>query len=851
MKTRLLSIAGLLSAMVLFSNIQLIAQSPKKVVKKTTQIELIPSQKGLATVEFKVNDFTSKSVVANGTSSKTIQLELGTPIQESGAPDLHKLTSALMIPSTGKMELEVISSTYEEYQNIEIAPSKGSLHRNISPSSIPFSYGSSYQQNAFYPGKLAELGNPYIVRDHRGQNIIAYPIQYNPITKVLRIYTELTVQVKNTGGKGVNEIATSASKNIQSEYNSIYNRKFINYAHQTQKMPYTPVDEDGRMLIICHDPLVTAMQPFVDWKQQKGIPVEIVSTSVTGTDENSIFNYVSNYYTSNNDLVFLLLVGDHAQVNTCNMGQGMGETKWSDTKYGFLSGNDHYPEIFVGRFSADNTNDLNTMINRVLEYEKNPVVGDWCKKAVGIASDEGPGDDNEMDWQHMRNIRTDLMNYNYSEVFEFYDGSQGGADASGNPSSNDVANAVNGGISLFNYCGHGDQFSCVTSNYNSSKVNSATNNGMYPFVVSVACNNGTFTSGDCLGETWLKASNTSGPTGAIACCASTILMAWSEPMCAQDEIADILVESYSTNIKRTLGGLFYNGEMKMLDDYPGGGSSGEEVMETWLLFGDPSTMIRTDVPATITASHTSTVNMSATSMDVTCNVEGALICISQNNVILGTGIVSGGSATVTYTSPSTQDDLLVTATAYNGIPYQGAVDISTCAGPTATYSFSLNNLVANFTDASTGTGGTLSYSWDFGDGAGTSTDQNPTYTYAASGLYNVCLTATDSCGSNEKCHGITINNTVGIDRIEGVLSLSVLPNPLTGAGNINFETTEDNFVQLSVYNMLGKEVVVLLNSKKQSGKHSIELNAEDLNKGIYFVRMTAGSKVLTQKLIVH
>jgi len=354
-----------------------------------------------------------------------------------------------------------------------------------------------------------------------------------------------------------------------------------------------------------------------------------------------------------------------------------------------------------------------------------------------------------------------------------------------------------------------------------------------------------------MGETWLKASNASGPTGAIACCGSTILMAWSEPMCAQDEIADILVESYNTNIKRTLGGIFYNGEMKMLDDYPGGGSSGEEVMETWLLFGDPSTMIRTDVPAAITASHTTTVNMGTTSMDVTCNIEGALICITQNNVILGTGIVSGGSATVTYTSPSTQDDLLVTATAYNGIPYQGTVDISTCAGPTSTYSFSLNNLVANFTDVSNGTGGNLSYSWDFGDGAGTSSDQNPTYAFPSSGLYNVCLTVSDTCGSNTKCHGITINNTVGINQIEGILSLSVLPNPLTGAGNINFETTEDDFVHLSVFNMLGKEVVVLLNSKTQAGKSSIELNAEDLNKGIYFVRMTAGSKVLTQKLIVH
>ena len=44
------------------------------------------------------------------------------------------------------------------------------------------------------------------------------------------------------------------------------------------------------------------------------------------------------------------------------------------------------------------------------------------EKAIGLASDEGAGigDDGETDWQHARNNRTKLMNYGYTEVFEFY-----------------------------------------------------------------------------------------------------------------------------------------------------------------------------------------------------------------------------------------------------------------------------------------------------------------------------------------------------------------------------------------------------------------------------------------------
>ncbi len=54
-------------------------------------------------------------------------------------------------------------------------------------------------------------------------------------------------------------------------------------------------------------------------------------------------------------------------------------------------------------------------------------------------------------------------------------------------------------------------------------------------------------------------------------------------------------------------------------------------------------------------------------------------------------------------------------------------------------------LTVSFTDQSTGV--PTSWSWDFGDG-GTSTAQNPSYTYNTAGTYTVTLTATNSCGSD-------------------------------------------------------------------------------------------------------
>lgn len=66
--------------------------------------------------------------------------------------------------------------------------------------------------------------------------------------------------------------------------------------------------------------------------------------------------------------------------------------------------------------------------------------------------------------------------------------------------------------------------------------------------------------------------------------------------------------------------------------------------------------------------------------------------------------------------------------------------------PTASFTFSCNDLDCSFTDTSTDADGSIaSWSWDFGD-TGTSTAQNPLHSYAAYGNYSVSLTVTDDEG---------------------------------------------------------------------------------------------------------
>ena len=618
----------------------------------------------------------------NGQSMLDFSKDFKVLTQEKGAPALPLFHETVQLPATGNPEIEITFDAVTIYDHMEVLPSKGGIKRNIEPSSLGYSFGAAYTTNAFYPAQVAALKTPFIWRSMRGVVVEVSPYQYNPVTKQLIVYKGIHINVKtNTGISGLNELSIKTDPVMK----SLQQKLVLN----PEAEKYAPVEESGSMLVIAAPAFMEEIVPLVNWKNQKGIRTALVSTATAGTTDAGILTYIQNYYAAHPELIYVLLVGDHDDLPAHTYGMSGGENLFSDSYYGQLAGSDFYPELFVGRFSGTEA-DITTMVNRTLEYEKNPMAGDWMEKAIGLGSNEGDGigDDGEPDWQHLRNIRTVLMTYGYSGVSEFYDGSHGGEDATGSPNAGIILPAVNSGVGLFNYTGHGDVNLCVTGNFQSTHVNQATNNGKYPFVISVACNNGTFTSGTCISEAWTRATKNGTPSGAIGAAGSSILMAWAEPMQTQDEMAAIIGENYPSNHKTTLGGLFYNSQMSMLEEYPSG--SGVEVMQTWVLFGDPSAQFRNKQTLPITISHATNLPMGTTSITVSCNVDGALVAVSQNNVLLGSGIASGGQVTITFPALTTDDYLLVTATKQNYATYQHVVQVAN--GP-----LGLSDLALEFT----------------------------------------------------------------------------------------------------------------------------------------------------------
>lgn len=610
-------------------------------------VQVQESNANRTVIQFEVNAFDRNALTINGEPYYSITAGKEGLFLNAGEPALPHVNRSILIPDDAEMVVRVISSEYQDFPMTPVVPSKGNLLRTVDPADVPYTFGAVYNSKDAYPADLVLGSDPYILRDYRGMVIEAHPFQYLPDARILRVYTSLVVEVVNIGASQNNVlIRDRAEHGIVPDFDLIYQRRFLNYGMQTDR--YTQVPETGEMLIITYDTFAADMQPFVNWKKQKGIKTRMFNVSTIGNNSTAIKAFVQAYYDTT-DLAFLLLVGDAAQVATPTSSGGS-----SDPSYAKLAGSDNYPDIFVGRFSAETVAHVQTQVARTLTYEQTLPTTDFLDKATGIASDEGAsqGHYGEIDYVHLNNIRTDLLAYTYVLVDQIYEPSATIAQ---------VSAALNAGRGFVNYCGHGSTTAWSTTGFSNTNVAALTNNNRLPFIFSVACVNGNFNGYTCFAEAWLRAANGGTPTGALATYMSSIDQSWSPPMDAQDEATDLLVG----NQMRTFGGMCYNASCKMIDI---NGSGGVSMYDTWHIFGDPSVLLRTAPPATMTLNYQLAIFFASPTYQLTVvGVPKALCALYNNGILYGSAYTDiNGQATININPMlPVGGEVILTVTAFN------------------------------------------------------------------------------------------------------------------------------------------------------------------------------------------
>ena len=76
------------------------------------------------------------------------------------------------------------------------------------------------------------------------------------------------------------------------------------------------------------------------------------------------------------------------------------------------------------------------------------------------------------------------------------------------------------------------------------------------------------------------------------------------------------------------------------------------------------------------------------------------------------------------------------------------------------------------------------------------------------------------------------------------------PNPFNPSTNIKYAITNKQFVSLKVYDVLGNEIVTLVNEEKPAGSYEVEFNANRLSAGVYYYSIVTDNFVQTKKMIL-
>ncbi len=202
--------------------------------------------------------------------------------------------------------------------------------------------------------------------------------------------------------------------------------------------------------------------------------------------------------------------------------------------------------------------------------------------------------------------------------------------------------------------------------------------------------------------------------------------------------------------------------------------------------------------------------------------------------------------TVTYNTAGTFDVSLTATNSLGSDTYSQSSFVVINAAPAPNFTKTANFNVVSFTNTSTNA---TSYVWNFGDGTATSTEANPTHTYATGGQYQVTLTATNACGSQMVTIEVTVQAN-GTEDIPGISRFEVFPNPNSGRFTLLMEGAPQTALEISFTNVLGQR---LLSEKVdfRSGRLSKDFSFSQLAAGVYILQVKSGEKAMFKKLVVE
>lgn len=418
----------------------------------------------------------------------------------------------------------------------------------------------------------------------------------------------------------------------------------------------------ARYLIITHDNYYDAIQPLAQWKHKKGMRTKVVKLSQIGSSASQIKTYITTAY--NNWQIppeFLLLVGAPNYLPFPQVGY-----TYTDNYYTDIEGTLHN-EILSGRLTVHNATEAQTVVNKILCYERTPDRENplWFKKACLIVNMDYDPHDDSIYWSDLHYAAGLMVDNGFVEIDSL-------SDMYGHNTTS-VINAVNNGRSIVMYRGVG-----LNNWYYPFAVNPAltANGAKLPIVLSTTCRTIGTSSTPAAAEKWLLTGTPTTPRGASGYFATTTTV--MNQAYLRSAVAKGFHNALFNQNERTFGAACEAGRKNVYTMY----ASASEY-RGFTTLGDPEMNIWTDTPCSLICTYPLMIPVG--NADFTVNVvnatnsspiNNAIVCVMgklDSTVYALDTTNSSGNASFTVAPHFTGDTIYVTVTGQNLQPYEGSI----------------------------------------------------------------------------------------------------------------------------------------------------------------------------------
>ncbi len=646
-----------------------------------------------------------------GTFSE-IAIEGAYPSGEIGTPQLPASHQMLAVPFGATPHVSVISYSATDYRLSDfgintIMPHQPSVRKDQNPDEVEFAYNAAaYQTRSLATTPEVSIEVQGTMRGIRIGSLVINPVSYNPASNTLRVFNDIEVEVSFDGADRAE--TEHMLLNTYSPYFDIVYKQMFNYRQIMDVYDDHPdlMAYPVHMIVITPENYITTLQPWINWKTQKGFDVNVVTKEQAGGNYNAIRTYVQNLYNTGISQgatpTFLVLVGDVAQIPNTT---GNQTQKVTDLYYGSVD-NDYFPDMFYSRMSAENTNQLTAIINKILQYEQYTMPDPSYLNNVTLIAG----------WDSYWNPRIGQPTINYATTY-YYNTDHGFTTVNTHLNQSQYSgcyNALSTGVGFVNYTAHGYYQEWSDPKLTNSGVNQLANANKYFLAMGNCCLSGDFGySQPCFGEAMLRGENKAAYSY-IGSCPSTY---WNEDYYFGVGATNTHGGTTPTNIEsstgvydgvwmddtyNTVSSMVFVGNLAVCYAHTGGyqtHSSPTYYWQAYHVLGDGSIMPYRVQPTANNVNHASTISAGATSFTVNAQA-GSYVGISQNNVLKGAALVpASGSVNVPVSGITSGQQVKIVVTKPQRQPYIQDISVG---GSGTTYTITVS---ANPSNGGTVTGG--------------------------------------------------------------------------------------------------------------------------------------------------